>query len=387
MKNRQHKTKPFGIAEILCAGGMIICLALFLFFLGRDAGMRTRQRRVKEQISAAEQNGSDSQGVITVVKETETQPQSETTSSGDTVKDNTTPAGNGSETQPVKPEIETEQVETEPETEIETAAETETETEAEPQTEPQTETQTEPPVLPAQPITEAETETPATETETPATETETEYYPLIADAQKINEDIFGTLEFGDDQALYVVQGTDNDYYLSHDFTGAPSAEGAAMLDARETIEPRSQNWIIHGHNMRNGAIFGTLKEYRNLEFLQAHPVITLTRLHAKETWLIYAVLDINTQEGADGYFDMLRFDFETPQEFQDYTGYLCSHSYYTLPVDVKDTDPLLMLSTCSYGYSDGRLLVACRKLRDGENLQECEKMYAGAEYSGVQMVY
>ena len=384
MKKQRHNPKPFGTVEILCACGIVVCMTLFFLFLGQDAGMRTKQRRVREQISAGEQSGTDGEGVITVIKETETQPEADTETSGSENQQNTVNSTSTNQ----NPGDSAQETETQSETETETEAQAETQTEAEtqPQTEtetvPETETQAPESELPAQQITETESEIPT------ETETETEFYPQIEELQEINPDILGILEFGDEQATYVTQGEDNDFYLSHDYTGAYSVEGAAMLDARETVEPRSQNWIIHGHNMRNGAIFGTLKEYRNLDFLKEHPVITFTRLHKKETYLIYAILDINTEENADGYFGMIVFDFETEEDFKDYTGYLCDNSYYNLPVDVTETDELLMLSTCSYGYSDGRLLIACRKVRDTEEEeQDYKELYSEAEYSGNRMVY
>ena len=45
-------------------------------------------------------------------------------------------------------------------------------------------------------------------------------------------------------------------------------------------------------------------------------------------------------------------------------------SLYDEPVDVQAGDHLLSLVTCSYSHENGRLTVACRKLRDGETVED-----------------
>lgn len=208
----------------------------------------------------------------------------------------------------------------------------------------------------------------------------------VAGAQAVNPDVLGTLEFGADGLLYVVQGTDNDYYLTHGWDKSTDSEGAAFLDCRSSQDPRSDNWIIHGHNMRSGAVFGTLKNFRDTDYLKAHPLITLTRLHEKEYYVPYAILDLNVDPDGDGYFKITEFNFDTDADFNAYTGYLTEHSYFNLPIDTEPGDSLLMLSTCSYGYSDGRLEICCRKLRDGETPETVSQLMQQTERSANPIV-
>lgn len=211
-------------------------------------------------------------------------------------------------------------------------------------------------------------------------------YKEVAEAQAVNSDVLGTLEFGEDKLMYIVQAQNNDYYLTHTWDGKESSEGAAFLDARCSQNPRSTNWIIHGHNMRSGAIFGTLGDFRDLNFLKEHPLITVTLRNTKEYYVPYAILDLNVDPDGEGYFKITEFDFDTEQDFEDYTGYLIENSYYTLPVDVQSDDALLMLSTCSYGYSDGRLEICCRRLRPGETPESVSEQMQQAETSGAPIV-
>ena len=51
-------------------------------------------------------------------------------------------------------------------------------------------------------------------------------------------------------------------------------------------------------------------------------------------------------------------------------------SLWESPVDVNVDDKLLMLITCSYDLEDGRLMVVCRRLRDGETPEEVAGLFA-----------
>ena len=45
-------------------------------------------------------------------------------------------------------------------------------------------------------------------------------------------------------------------------------EGTAFLDEGNSIYPLDEHVLIHGHNMRDGSVFGDLDNFRDLEFLQ-----------------------------------------------------------------------------------------------------------------------
>ncbi len=200
----------------------------------------------------------------------------------------------------------------------------------------------------------------------------------VTDAREINPDVLAILEYGDNITQYVLQTDDNDYYLEHDYRKNYSESGAAFLDARCYVEPRSRQWMIHGHNMRSGAVFGELNSFLKLDYLRKYPLIYLTLESDDEVYVPYAVLDVNVDTSASNYFKITEFDFETDEEFTAFTNYYIENSYYDIPVDVTPEDELLTLSTCSYVYSDSRLLIACRKLRADETPEEMAELIAAA---------
>ena len=194
--------------------------------------------------------------------------------------------------------------------------------------------------------------------------------PICAEALALNEDFIATLEAGEDIALYVVQGEDNSYYMNHDFFGNSSDAGTAFLDCRCSLEPRDTHHIIHGHNMRNGAVFGNLDKFRDVEYLKQYPIITYTTLYETEYYVPYAVLDISAQKSNEHYYKVTEWNFDTDEELAAFVYGLKSRSFFEIPVGVESGDALLTLSTCSYGYDNGRLLITCRRLRADETPEE-----------------
>jgi len=85
----------------------------------------------------------------------------------------------------------------------------------------------------------------------------------------------------------VVQGPDNARYLSYTFSGERNPSGAIFMDVGSAPDFSSPNTIIHGHNMQNGSMFAELLQYRNLSFLEAHPVIII---YTPDGVLMYEIL-------------------------------------------------------------------------------------------------
>ena len=199
---------------------------------------------------------------------------------------------------------------------------------------------------------------------------------------EVGEDCVAILNVGGEIQEYVTQTTDNDFYLHHNAYGGEDVNGSAFFDSRCTFFPQDDQVIIHGHNMKGGAVFGRLNNYRDVAYLQNHPLITLETLGGVEYYVPYAITDVNVDMGADKYFLEIVWDFE-PESFDHYTGYLKEKSYYTIPVDVKYGDKLLTLSTCSYVYSDSRLVICARKLRPGETPEQMSSLVAQSVVSGT----
>ena len=185
---------------------------------------------------------------------------------------------------------------------------------------------------------------------------------VLPDMMKLlqtNPDTVGWISINGIVHLPVVY-RDNEYYLTHDFSGHHNTSGALFLDQGSPITSQTQNLLIHGHSMYDGSMFGLLTHYRKLDTLLQHPIISFSTLYEKETYAIFAVLKV-----ADGAFDDYTPPFFTSQAaFETYLASVRERSIYDIPMDVKFSDALLTLSTC---IDDGRLLVMARKVRDNES--------------------
>ena len=167
---------------------------------------------------------------------------------------------------------------------------------------------------------------------------------------------------------------DNSYYINHDFYGKKSSAGTLFLDELSPLAAETQNLLIHGHNMKDGSMFAMLTHYKSADFAAQHTIATLDTLYRTDTYVLIAVLPLETVEEEDGQTylngDALYFysnpRFYSEEAFETYKTRLYAASAYHSALDLNASDALLSLSTCVSG-SNGRIMTVFRRLRDGEN--------------------
>ncbi len=122
------------------------------------------------------------------------------------------------------------------------------------------------------------TEAP-TEPETEETEPLEEAYvsPIDFEALTVeNPDTIGWIRIPDTNVDYpIVQGTDNDFYLDHDFYGKESAAGSIYLDFESEADLQGRNQILYGHNMKNGSMFKDINRYKDPEYFKEHQYFSI----------------------------------------------------------------------------------------------------------------
>ena len=80
----------------------------------------------------------------------------------------------------------------------------------------------------------------------------------------VNSDIVGWLRIRALDISYpVVQGKDNDYYLHRTFEKTDNFAGCLFVNSYNMGDFTDQNTIIYGHNMKNGSMFGKLKNFND----------------------------------------------------------------------------------------------------------------------------
>lgn len=180
---------------------------------------------------------------------------------------------------------------------------------------------------------------------------------------KTNPDVVGWLNIPDMLDLPVVF-RDNSYYLTRDFNREKSGAGTLFLDAYHPLRASAQYLLIHGHNRKDGTMFGKLQRYLALPYYREHPVLTFSTLYRQSAYAVFAVVVSPQNAHAAGYVDYMGHStFASPEQFAKFAGELQKNSVFTAAIDVRGDDALLVLATCS---GEDRLLVAARRMREDE---------------------
>lgn len=171
--------------------------------------------------------------------------------------------------------------------------------------------------------------------------------------REINEEFFGWFfipVLGIDYPL--VQGTDNDYYLNHTFDKKKNSSGAIFMDYGASPDLTDYNTFIYGHNMKNGSMFGKLKNFiRDDELCATDPYFYIYTEEKRYQYLIISYYV--TMDGSSAY--LLPANRE---DYESYKKWILRSTPYDCPEEIPEDGPIVTLSTC-YGKSgsDQRFVV------------------------------
>ncbi len=194
--------------------------------------------------------------------------------------------------------------------------------------------------------------------------------PDFEELYGVNHDLVGWFNMGETISLPVVQ-KDNEYYLSHDFYGNSDKAGTLFANAANTLWPRDKNILLHGHNMKDDSVLGSMDKFRNLEWLSANPVFYFRMIdeEAEKAYLPIAFFDASMVQGNAAYFDIGYINFDSDEAFLQFTENLKARSMYDIPIDVCAEDQLLTVITCSYVYDNSRFIMVAREIREDETVE------------------
>ena len=139
----------------------------------------------------------------------------------------------------------------------------------------------------------------------------------------------------------VVQATDNEFYLHHTFEMNKNSAGCIFMDYE--VDPMLTSWntFIYGHNMKNGTMFGHLKNYiNNSAVYEKNPYIYIFRPEGIYRYEIFSFYLDPTDSKM----------YYTCQTFKEYRAYLREATRKSVHECAAKVDPdinIVTLVTCS----------------------------------------
>lgn len=188
----------------------------------------------------------------------------------------------------------------------------------------------------------------------------------IEELQKENKDIVGWLEIVGTNINYpVLQGEDNDYYLTHNYKHEKISSGSIFLDKNYDFSKPSTNLLIYGHRNKQGLMFEDLIKYKNEEYYKEHKQIRFTTTTEDLTFEIIAAF--NSRVYYKDETDVFRYYYfvnaNNRKEYEDYINNSKQASLYDTGETATYGDQLLTLSTCDYSQKNGRFAVIARRIK------------------------
>lgn len=195
----------------------------------------------------------------------------------------------------------------------------------------------------------------------------------------LNPDCAGWITIDGTVIDYPVMQTPDDeqYYLNRDFDGKYSAYGCIIADTDSCIGTGtaaedysdgtrpSTNIILHGHNMKNGTMFGSLDKFRDQTFTKNHPIIKFSSLYEDREYEICSVFlsQVYKKDETDVFKYYQFFEAQSEDEFNGFYRQIKKEALFDTGVDAEYGDEFITLSVCAYHVDNGRLVVVGKRVK------------------------
>ena len=158
----------------------------------------------------------------------------------------------------------------------------------------------------------------------------------------------------------VLQATDNDFYLRHNYKDEESRGGSIFMDFRNDAEELGRHTIFYGHVLRNGTMFGDLAKFAEQAYANEHPVFFYETTQSKYELHVFAAYETTT----DFYY--IETDF-TDETYMTFVNEIQARSAITMPVTVNETDRIVTFSTCTTSVNEKERFVVHAKIVEMKN--------------------
>lgn len=161
--------------------------------------------------------------------------------------------------------------------------------------------------------------------------------------RKINPEVVAWITVpGADISYPVVQGTDDEYYLKHNFQGKEDLFGCIFLGHDNKKNLTDSHSFLYGHNMEGNMMFANLNRYEQPEFLQSCPEIEITTPEKKYLYKIFSVEQAAPASAAFEYGYALK-----SRAYRQQLAILKENSMYDTGVWPEPDRRMVTLITCN----------------------------------------
>lgn len=178
--------------------------------------------------------------------------------------------------------------------------------------------------------------------------------------QEVNPDVVGWIYIPDTVISYpIMYGTDNDFYLKHTWDKQKNIVGSIFVDYRSSKDLSDFNTLIHGHNMRDDSMFGSLHNYKEAEFLATHPDVYIITEDGCQKYRIFSTFMAKLKTA-----EPFQMEFEGDEDKQQFIDKCQSLGKDDTGITITPEDNVITLSTCSSWGHNYRWVV--QAVRDTE---------------------
>ena len=161
----------------------------------------------------------------------------------------------------------------------------------------------------------------------------------------------------------VVQTTDNDFYLTHNYLGNRDVKGAIYMDFRNEEIGKNRNYNIYGHKMIDGTMFSDLMLYVQdgsyKRYFENYNIIKYDNLEIETEWKIFSAYVVNLDR--EDYYLYTRYSAD--ENFQAFIDEINRRSIVKTGIDVGLDDQILTVVTCNFWYDNARVIIHAVRIK------------------------
>ncbi len=177
-----------------------------------------------------------------------------------------------------------------------------------------------------------------------------------------NEDIVAEIEFPSLELKQpVVQGSDNEFYLTHNSYKNEDKLGAIFLDYRIVDINKAKQVNIYGHNSDYYTPpFRILENYQQEDFFNQHLDITLKTDKKAFSYKIFFVSIV-----PKGNNEHMIISYQG-DPFLNHINLMRSNALFDTKEEITKQDDILILQTCLFNPEGRNLLIGAKKIKNKE---------------------